>query len=47
MREETVDGLLILGAIFLILRFVVRTATAPSRSAASLRRIEDKLNSRR
>lgn len=41
------DTILVLGAIFLVAKFVFSTITAPSRSAASLKRIEEELRSRR
>lgn len=40
-------GLIVLFVVFLFLRFVFRTVAAPSQSAASLRRIENELKSRR
>lgn len=39
------DTILIFGAIFLVLKFLAKTATGPARSAASLERIEKSLHS--
>jgi hypothetical protein len=41
------ETFLVLGAIFLVVKFVFSTVTAPSRSAESLKRIEEELKSRR
>jgi len=41
------DGFLIFGGIFLFLGWLFKTVTAPARSAASLKRIEEELKARR
>jgi hypothetical protein len=41
------DGFLVFGAIFLFVGWIFKTITSPSRSAASLKRIEEELKSRR
>lgn len=41
------DGFLILGGIVLFVGWIIKTITAPARSAATLKRIEEELKSRR
>jgi hypothetical protein len=41
------DGFLILGGIFLFVSWIFKTITAPARSAATLKRIEQELTSKR
>lgn len=41
------DGFLILGGIFLFVGWIFKTITAPARSAATLKRIEEELKARR
>ncbi|HEY8949301.1 MAG TPA: hypothetical protein VIM56_10495 [Rhizomicrobium sp.] len=41
------DGFLILGGIVLFVGWIIKSITAPVRSAATLKRIEEELKSRR
>jgi hypothetical protein len=41
------DGFLILGGTILFIGWIVKTVTAPARSAATLKRIEEELKAQR